>query len=197
MRNNSTLSRSRVNASRAPNGSSINSKLGWLIKVRARTTRCRIPPESCFGYASSKPLNPTRANSSRAVAASDSAVAPCCTSSGNRTFCKTVRQGIRFVVWKTKPISACGSIIFRPCHQTLPASGACNPAIMRSRVLFPLPLGPNKQINSPAATAKLTACRACTGAAPPAKNLLIFSTTKRELNGGWRAVSVVFVMIIR
>ena len=32
-----------------PNGSSISSNLGCCISVRARTTRCAIPPERCLG----------------------------------------------------------------------------------------------------------------------------------------------------
>ncbi|TWC00239.1 hypothetical protein FBZ93_10531 [Bradyrhizobium macuxiense] len=39
----------RVCASSAPNGSSINSTRGRLIRTRAISTRCCIPPESCEG----------------------------------------------------------------------------------------------------------------------------------------------------
>jgi hypothetical protein len=47
--------------SNAPNGSSNRINRGRSTKVRAMQTRCRIPPESCTGYASAKssrPMNP-------------------------------------------------------------------------------------------------------------------------------------------
>src|SRR3984885_15591095 len=48
-RSNSSLRRSRVISSRAPKGSSINSRRGVVARARATETRIFIPPESCRG----------------------------------------------------------------------------------------------------------------------------------------------------
>ena len=71
-------------------------------------------------------------------------------SRGSSTFCRTVRQGIRLVDWKTKPMSVCGSVSGDPSKRMAPLSGGIKPPTMRSRVLLPLPLGPSRQTNSPA-----------------------------------------------
>jgi hypothetical protein len=47
---------------------------------------------------------------------------------------------------------------------------------MRNKVLLPLPLGPNKQTNSPAVTWKVTLCNAGTARTLPGKVLLTCST---------------------
>ena len=45
---------------------------------------------------------------------------------------------------------------------TRPASGARNPAMIRSVVVFPAPFGPTKPTTSPRPTRKLTPSSACT-----------------------------------
>ena len=58
----SALSRSRVSASRALNGSSSSSTDGSSASARASAARWRIPPESWCGRACSKPSSPTRSD---------------------------------------------------------------------------------------------------------------------------------------
>ena len=58
---------SRVNASSAPNGSSISTISGSWTSARQSATRCFIPPESSNGSLLSKPPSPTRPR--RALAA--------------------------------------------------------------------------------------------------------------------------------
>ena len=64
------FSRSRVISSSAPNGSSISSSAGSNESARAIATRCCMPPESCHGWWSSKPLSSTSSSisSTRCVA---------------------------------------------------------------------------------------------------------------------------------
>ena len=52
----SVFIRSRVISSSAPNGSSISSSLGSNDSARAIATRCCMPPDSCHGCRSAKPL---------------------------------------------------------------------------------------------------------------------------------------------
>src|SRR5262249_44511303 len=66
MRSTSSCSMPRVSASRALNGSSISSILGWIDRARAMPTRCFMPPESCAGRLASAPLSPTRSMNLRA-----------------------------------------------------------------------------------------------------------------------------------
>ena len=58
----SRFSRSRVISSSAPNGSSISSSAGSNESARAIETRCCIPPESCHGWWSPKPVSSTRSS---------------------------------------------------------------------------------------------------------------------------------------
>ena len=58
MRRNSSCSCSRVCASSAPNGSSMNRTIGWRISARAMPTRCCMPPEISCGKCRSKPAQP-------------------------------------------------------------------------------------------------------------------------------------------
>ncbi len=50
------LSRSRVNSSSAPNGSSRSSSSAPVLRSRASATRCCMPPERWRGKANSKPV---------------------------------------------------------------------------------------------------------------------------------------------
>ena len=51
---------SAVSTSSAEKGSSIRRILGWTTSARAKPTRWRMPPESSFGKADSKPSRPMR-----------------------------------------------------------------------------------------------------------------------------------------
>ena len=55
----SSLRRSRVISSRAPNGSSNRNIVGSITNERASEARMRMPPESCLGYFVSNPASPT------------------------------------------------------------------------------------------------------------------------------------------
>ncbi len=57
-------SSSRIFASSAPNGSSINSTLGRCASARATAMRCCWPPDSCVGSRSSMPSSATKRSSS-------------------------------------------------------------------------------------------------------------------------------------
>jgi hypothetical protein len=54
---------SRVKASSAPNGSSINRTAGSLASARTMEARCCMPPDSSRGILSPKPPSPTRSRS--------------------------------------------------------------------------------------------------------------------------------------
>jgi hypothetical protein len=66
--------------------------------------------------------------------------------------------------------------------QSSPAPGATNPAIKRSKVDFPHPLGPINETSSPAAMESDTRSSACvvSPALAGAGNSLLISNTRRE-----------------
>ena len=64
IRSSSSWSRSRVMASRAPNGSSISRIRRSWARARARATRWRMPPESSWGRLVAKPSRRTSSSSS-------------------------------------------------------------------------------------------------------------------------------------
>jgi hypothetical protein len=119
MRASSTFILSRVMASSAPNGSSISRILGSCSRARAIAARWRMPPESSPGSLASKPIKPTRANSSLARAA-HAFLSSRSTWPGSMTLASTVRHGIRLASWKTTPISGVGPCTMRPPTLTEP-----------------------------------------------------------------------------
>ena len=80
----------------------------------------------------------------------------------NPTFSATVMWGHSAKLWNTIPtLRVC---VGRPrisssSKRIDPASGSTNPAIARSSVVFPQPLGPSSIRSSPLATARLTRSR--------------------------------------
>src|ERR1700724_4374623 len=67
----------------------------------------------------------------------------------------TVRHGSRLAFWNTKPRSLPGWRTARPSSSTSPAEACSRPATMRKNVVFPQPLGPTTEMNSPRSTLRL------------------------------------------
>src|SRR3954453_1983237 len=156
MRRSSSLSRSRVISSSAPNGSSMSKRRGPPSKARAIETRSRIPPERSCGKFCSQPSRPTSFKSSRGVGAPDGSPAKPPTSAGSSTFCRAVRHGSSAASWNTKPSerfwrASCGDM---PNTESCPAVGVTRSATIRSRVDFPHPDGPSRVRKPPRATEK-------------------------------------------
>jgi hypothetical protein len=61
----------------------------------------------------------------------------------------TVRHGSRPKFWNTMHASLRGPVTRVPAMVMRPSSGAINPAVSRSKVVLPHPLGPKSVINSP------------------------------------------------
>src|SRR5215813_3773635 len=161
MRRSSRFMNSRVMASRAPKGSSMRRSDGSCTRARAMATRCRIPPESSWGYLSSNPVRPTRASRSMARSPERARSRPS-TSTGSITLSKTVRHGRSTGSWNTMPMSRLGSSTDCPRRVTLPAERWSSPARIFRRVVFPQPDCPTMVMNSPAAISTEMPARACT-----------------------------------
>ena len=73
-----------------------------------------------------------------------------------------MRQGNADSCWKTIPIA--GSVPFTslPAILTSPPLGSIRPPTISSSVLFPQPLGPTIETNSPSPTSSETSCIAST-----------------------------------
>src|SRR5882724_11947290 len=100
---------------------------------------------------------------------------------------RTVSHGKRFGSWKTRPRSALGAEMGSLPTQSSPALGESRPAMRRSRVDFPQPLGPTIEINSPAAAASDMASRASaptSGLSGAGKYLLTLRTRRAEPSVG-------------
>jgi len=128
-------------------------------------TRWAIPPESSAGKASAKPASPTLAIRASACAARSAAGTPA-SSSGRAILSRALRQGIRFACWKTRPIRRWGRVTGSPSSKAWPRAGAISPAMIRSSVVLPQPLGPTSATNAPRGTANDTPSRACSGDPP-------------------------------
>src|SRR5665213_510313 len=70
-------------------------------------------------------------------------------------FVSVVRHGSSTGDWNTIPAPAIGPDTARPATVMRPAVGAIRPAIIRSTVDFPQPLGPTIETNSLPSTEKL------------------------------------------
>ena len=148
----------RIPASRLENGSSSRISLGLGAIERASATRCCCPPESSCGFRSLKAViltisNTVMTRSSRNFGGSFL--------SPKATFCDTLRWGKSAYSWKTIPMSRASGGRWTldpskhcPATQISPASARSNPAIRRSVVVFPQPLGPKRAKISPAYTSK-------------------------------------------
>ena len=169
----------RVNSSSAPNGSSIKRSDGPGTSARQSATRCFMPPESWCGRLFAKAESPTRSSSSSARFLAAASLRPAI-SIGNSTLASTVRHGSRFGVWNTKPKSSCGPMTSRPRISTRPWLARVIPAMIRSSVVLPQPLGPSSETSSPFWNEVETSSKATISAAPregPAKLLPTRSRT--------------------
>ena len=167
IRRSSSLSLSRAISSSAPKGSSMSSTRGRQTRARAIDTRCRIPPESSWGSAASRPARPTRASSSSGSACCSTLPPRPPTSSGRRTLSMALRQGSRVASWNTKEKSRASraSSGVRPNTLISPSLTGTRSATARRRVDFPHPEGPSMVTRPPAGTSKLTPSSAVTGPA--------------------------------
>ena len=147
----------RVSASSAANGSSRHRTGLPESSVRRKATRWRMPPESSWGRARSKPSRPKAAKSGCARARACSRDAPA-RRRASAALSIARSQGSRPSRWG---MSTAGSA------RTLPASGAWSPHTSSSRVVLPQPLGPTTATISPAPTSRSTPSSART--APKAR----------------------------
>src|SRR6266545_3688094 len=184
-RRSSRFMNSRVMASSAPKGSSIRSSEGSCTSARAMATRCRMPPDSSWGYVASNPSRPTSASRSLARPAELLRSSPS-TSTGSITLSKTVRHGRRTGSWNTMPMSRLGPSTGRPRKVTLPAERWSRPARIFSRVVFPHPDWPTIVTNSPATISTEMPARACTCARP--RVAYVFSRLDTTISGAIPAV---------
>jgi hypothetical protein len=86
---------------------------------------------------------------------------------GNRTLPTVVRQASRRDSWNTRPTRGSGPVTVSPSSATVPAPAAIRPAITRSSVLLPQPLGPIRATTSRGRMSRSIPSRAWTGRAPP------------------------------
>lgn len=87
---------------------------------------------------------------------------PECTSIGSRTFRRVSRQESRVGCWYTMPFLRDGERNLRPSMDIVPVVGRSKPAIRRSSVVLPQPLGPTTETNSPGPMLRSTLCKALT-----------------------------------
>ena len=157
----STFIWSRVMASSALNGSSINRMPGSLTSARQIDTRWRMPPESWCGRCCSKACRPTER--SRVIARwRTGSIGMRAMRAGNSTFSSTVFQGSRVGSWNMMPTSSRGPVIGCSATISRPSLMSSRPAQIIKSVLLPQPLGPRIETNSPFSMRKLTLCSAST-----------------------------------
>ena len=151
----------RRGASRAESGSSKRISSGWTIRVRARATRCASPPESVSGIRFPKPerLNDSRNSSARRLPSFRPIPMQ---RSPYETLSATSMCGKRFDFWNTIPTPRFAGgrfvtsfppiaiLVFFPSPAPF-AEFRSSPAIRRSKVDFPLPLGPTMHVIVPRA----------------------------------------------
>ena len=142
------LRRSRVNSSRAPNGSSNRRISAPVCNKRANATRCCMPPDNWRGKWNSKSFRPTRCSAWIALLRSSSVILPV-SSDGSRTFSTAVRHSKRTGFWNIIPISVRGSVTSFSLTLTEPDVFSISPATSLNSVDFPQPLGPTKDMKSP------------------------------------------------
>src|SRR4051812_41563971 len=138
--------------SSAPSGSSRSSAAGRLISARASATRCCWPPESWPGRRFSMPSSRTEASAS-ATRLRVSWRPTRLMRRPNATLSKTFMCGKSAYAWKTMLTLrfAGGTYVTSwPRRRMRPEVGSSKPAIMRSVVVLPQPLGPSREKNSPA-----------------------------------------------
>src|SRR5262249_23210481 len=150
----SSCSCSRVCASSAPKGSSMKMRMGLRMSARAMPPRCCMPPDNSWGKCSAKAPSPTSSMKWRARSRRSATPTPSI-SSGNSTLPITVRHGSRPKFWNTMQASLRGPVTGVPAMVMRPSSAAISPAVRRSNVVLPHPLGPSSVINWPLRTVAL------------------------------------------
>mmetsp|Transcript_7100 Transcript_7100/g.22112 ORF Transcript_7100/g.22112 Transcript_7100/m.22112 type:complete len:252 (+) Transcript_7100:819-1574(+) len=120
-----------------------------LIIALANAARFFIPPESCAGYLSSDPANPTAVKDSPTIFLISDSGKEECSYKRKPTFSPTVNESNNAALWKTIPTFKLGFFSsdakpsrFLPLMMTSPESGKSNPAMTRSTVDLPVPEGP-------------------------------------------------------
>src|SRR5712691_1297249 len=164
--------RSRSFASRLESGSSSRSSCGSITSARASARRCCWPPESLVASRSASSSSCTALRTRRTlsrISFLENLRSP--TSSGKAAFWKTFMCGQMAYDWNTmpKPRRLGATKTFRVEEYTTrsptlisPARGRSRPAIERSVVVLPQPLGPSKVNSFPSGTSKVTSCAALT-----------------------------------
>ena len=157
-------------ASSSPVGSSASSSAGRWAMARHSAARWRSPPESTPG--SSRTRSPSPTASSSCCARRRRAVRPAPRSaSGRATPSRSGRSGesVEPECWPSRPSDRCrirararagARPMSRPRTRTAPAEGVCSPAMIRSRVVLPAPLGPRTHTLSPGVTVSVAPCSA-------------------------------------
>jgi hypothetical protein len=163
IRSSSRFSRSRVNSSSAPNGSSRSRMSAPVCSSRASATRCCMPPDNCRGNENSNPFRPTSLRRSIARLLSSRVTRPP-SSLGKSTFSTAVRQSSNVAFWNIMPTSLRGAATSWPCTVRCPELRGIRPATRRKRVDLPHPLGPTIEVNAPFSTVKLASSSATTEA---------------------------------
>ena len=160
--------------SRLAVGSSASTSRGVVARARAIATRWRWPPESCAGrlfWRSDRPTASIRACTRRRR----SPAATPASASGYSTFSRALSTGIRLKFWKMKPMwrarksdRASSGMDCTCCPATVisPWSGMSMQPIRLSRVVLPLPEGPDSTVKAPWWMSRVISLRAGTSTAP-------------------------------
>ena len=150
MRISSMFSRSRVNSSSAPNGSSSSRMSAPVCSSRASATRCCIPPESCAGKEKTEILQPHQVQQIPTRVLVGLAVARAVDLGRQQ---HVLDRGAPFqqgrLLEHHAPRRGAGPCTGRSCTTRSPESGAISPEISRSSVDLPQPDGPTSETNCP------------------------------------------------
>src|SRR6266702_5969056 len=147
---------SRSFASSDESGSSIRNAFGCRTSARPIATRCISPPDRWVAMFSSF-------DSMCSISATACTRARTCASpvrrlgerNGKARLPNTVRCGYNEYCWKINATSRSDGwtrVAISPSISTSPVSGFSSPAIRRSVVVLPAPLGPSRTTNSPSFT---------------------------------------------
>src|SRR3954470_592521 len=157
---------SRVCWSSAPKGSSRRSRRGRVTRVRAMQTRCRMPPESCAGYARANGISPMNDSVCSTRSRTSVSGSPA-RRSAKAALSKDVSHGKLASSWNTTPTpSGTRPATARPSKVTVPEDGLASPAMTSRSVDFPQPEGPTTEKNSPWRNSRSRGPNAWTGFCP-------------------------------
>ena len=149
--------------SSAPSGSSSSRTRGRLTRARASATRCCMPPESCAGRRFASAASPTRSSSSR----TRRSISPFSTPlrlQPEGDVLLDAQVGEEGVALEDGVGGALVRRDARACRRRRSSGGpsvtSSKPAIIRSVVVLPQPLGPSMVKNSPSAMSRSIASTA-------------------------------------